>query len=42
MALEIVLTHGLADIGPLAALPPVVGESRFAQQLLEPRIGTRA
>ena len=42
MALEVVVAHGAADIGPLAALAPELGQARFAHQLLEPRIGTRA
>src|SRR5688500_20301012 len=41
-ALEVVLADRPAEIGPFAALAPVVGQARFAHQLLEPRIGTRA
>src|SRR5688572_7624862 len=40
-ALEVVLADRPAEIGPFAAFAPIVGQPRFAHQLLEPRIGTR-
>src|SRR5688572_11995811 len=42
MALEVVLAQGCAEVGPLAALPPEVGQAPFSHQILEPRIGTCA
>src|SRR5687767_14135534 len=41
-ALEVVIAVRPTGIGPFAALAPIVGQPRFAHQLLEPRIGTRA